>query len=80
MLESVKKLSKVGIDLQPFQTFKTIRSAFYFQMGIGNSNKSFQSKFIVRRYLKYSWLKGQGYSCYSESNSRFQFAWKVEFL
>ena len=40
---------------------------FYLKLGIGHTVKSFQSKFIDPRYLKYSCLKGQGYSCFSEA-------------
>ena len=51
-LKSSKSLQKQGIDLQPFQIFKTMRSVFYFKLGIGNSVRSFQRKFKVPRYLK----------------------------
>ena len=63
-LKSWKSRQKEGIDLEPFQIFKTMRKVFYFRLGIGNSFENFQSKFIVPRYLKYSCLKGQGYSCF----------------
>ena len=63
-LKSWKSHQKQGIYLQPFQVFKTMRNALYFRLGIGNSYESFQSKIIVPRYLKHSFLKGQGYSCF----------------
>ena len=56
MPEILKKLQKPG--KQPFQIFKTTKRVFYFRLGIGKSVKSFQSKFIVPRYPKYSCLKG----------------------
>ena len=52
-LKSSKSRQKQGIDLQPFQIFKTTSSVFYFKLGIGKLVESFQSKFIVPRYLKY---------------------------
>ena len=62
-----KSRQKQGIDLQPSRVFKTIRSVFYFKLGIGHSVESFQTKFLVPRYLIYSCLKRQGYSCCSEA-------------
>ena len=62
--KSWKSRQKQGIDLQPFQIFKTMRNVLYFRLGTGNSFENFQSKFIVPRCLKYSCLKGQGYSCF----------------
>ena len=50
--KSSKSRQKHGIDLQPLQIFKTTWSVFYFRLGIGNSVKSFQRKFIVPRYLR----------------------------
>ena len=67
--EIFKNHPKMGIHVKLFQIFKKGRSVSYFKMGIGSSVESFYSKFIVPRYLKYSRLKGQGYSCFSESNS-----------
>ena len=61
-LKSWNSRQKQGIDLQPFQIFKTMRNVLYFRLGKGNSFENFQSKFIVPRYLKYSCLKSQGYS------------------
>ena len=58
MPEVLKKSSKQGINLQPFQIFKTMRNVFYFRLGIGNSAESFQSKLIVPRYLKHSLSQG----------------------
>ena len=52
---------KQGTDLQPFQIFKTTRSAFFFKLGISISVESFKSNFIVRRYLKYSCLEGHAF-------------------
>ena len=51
VLKILKKSSKQEIELQPCQIFKTIRSMYYFKLGMGNSAESFQSKFIVCRYL-----------------------------
>ena len=78
MPEIFKKSSKKGINLQPFQIFKTMWSVFYFRLGIGNSVESLQNEFIVPRYLKHSHVKGQGYFCFSVKNSGI--ARKVEFL
>ena len=50
--KSSKIRQKQGIDFQPLQIFKTMWSVFYFRLGIGNSVKSFQKKFIVPRYLR----------------------------
>ena len=50
-LKSWKSRQKQGIDLQPFQIFKTMRSVFYFRLEIGKSFENFQSKFIVPRCL-----------------------------
>ena len=50
--KSSKSRQKQGIDLQPLQIFKTTWSMFYFRLGIGNSFKSFQRKFIVPMYLR----------------------------
>ena len=46
-LKASKSHQKQGIDLQPFQVFKRMKSAFYFGLGIGNSVERFHSKFIV---------------------------------
>ena len=69
MPEILKRSSKQGFNLQPFQIFKTMWSVFYFRLGIGNSVEGFQNEFIVPRYLRYSCLKGQGYFCFSVKNS-----------
>ena len=47
MLGILKKSSKQEIDLQPFPIFETMRSVFYFWLGISSSLKSFQRKFIA---------------------------------
>ena len=52
MPEILEKSSKTGVNLQPLQIFKTMWSVLYFRVGIGNSVKSFQRKFIVPRYLR----------------------------
>ena len=44
MPEILKKLSKQGIDLQPFQIFKTTRSMFDIKQGVGSSVFSMQKK------------------------------------
>ena len=36
MLEIIKKSSKTGTDLEPFQIFKALKSMCYFRLGIGN--------------------------------------------
>ena len=59
MPEIIKSRQKQGINLQPFQIFKTTRSVFYFRLGVRNSGKSFQSKFIVPRFGKYSCHKAR---------------------
>ena len=52
MPEILKKPSKRGINLQLFHIFKAMMSVFYFRLGLGNFAESFQSKFIVPRYLR----------------------------
>ena len=64
MLEILKKLSKTGDRFTAISDLQNNE-----ELGIGNLIKSFQSKSIVPRYLKYSCLKGQGYSYFSASNS-----------
>ena len=41
-IRSPRSRQKGGIDLQPFQIFKTMMSVFYFRLGIGNSIRTFQ--------------------------------------
>ena len=71
MLEILKKSLKTGDRFTAISDLQTMRSMLYLELGIGNSIKSFQSKFMVPRlrYKKYSCLKGQRYSSVSESNS-----------
>ena len=65
----LKKSSKKGDRFTATSDLRNNEDAFYFELGIGtDSIKSFQSKFIVPRYLEYSCIKGQGHSCFSEIN------------
>ena len=50
-----------------FQIFKTMRRVLHFKLRISSSVESFQSKFIIPRYLKQSCLKGKGHSCFSDA-------------
>ena len=43
-LKSSKNRQKQGLDLQPFQIFKTTRSVFYFRQGIARGGGFFHSK------------------------------------
>ena len=67
MLETFKKSSKTGDRFTAISDLQNKEERVYFKLGIVNSVDSFQSKFIVPRYLKYSCLKGQGYSCFFEA-------------
>ena len=61
MLEILKKSSKKQrID-------QNNEEDIYFKLGKSHSVESFQSKFMIPRFLKYPCLKGQGYSCFSEA-------------
>ena len=52
MLEILKKSSKTGDRFTAISDLQTMRSMLYLELGIGNSIKSFQSKFMVPR-LRY---------------------------
>ena len=53
MLEILKKSSKTGDRLTAISDLQNNAERVYFKLGIGISVESFQSKFIVPRYLKY---------------------------
>ena len=65
MLAIFKNSSKTGDRFTAISDLLNNEERVLFQTG--NSVKSFLRKFIVRRYLKYSYLKGQGCSCFSEA-------------
>ena len=69
MLEILKMSSKTGDRFTAVSDLQNNEECVLFQTGNRQLHKSFQNKSIVLRYLKYSGLKGQGYSCFSESNS-----------
>ena len=54
-LKSSKSHQYRGIDSQPSQIFKTMRSMFYFNLGICNSVESFQRNFIVLVRVPKNW-------------------------
>ena len=69
MLEILKMSSKTGDRSKAIPDLQNNEECFYFKLRIGNLIKSYKSKSMVHRYQSYSCLKGQGYSCFSESNS-----------